>query len=595
MIFGNLSNVLENEQTIYEAVQQNISDSKYKKPSYVAEILDKISHYGMSYSKDVYKNMHAVPANKDLIPKEYANIANLYSSNTNDMFRIKSETEKTYAEKTVNQKRLVLRKIAQQPEIEDILDIMCNESIVYDPEDSYICKPFIDTAIIQMLNEENAEKIRNCMQTNFTQLYLLLEWKLKAWDLYKRYLIDGCLAFEIIYDNIETPRSIVGIVELDPATLTKKYEDGILYWYQYKDVKNQERKFVDAQIIYVCYEDSGVIERTSYVERLMRAFNIYRIIEQAQIIWTVTQSSFKTMFTIPVAGMNKAKGTQTLMAAMNRYKEDISFNAETGELNVNGRMNLPFNKEYWMPENESGSPHIETLADGGPMLNDSDQLRYFLSKLYKSSKIPENRFDKEAQTTWFGNDATQQLRDEINFSRFVTRVRNNFANILLKPLRISVALALPEIKNDKRLLDAISLQFNSYNYFEEMAGIEVDSKRIEFISNMAQSLVSTDAEGNEVPFFSLKFLIMKYLKMSDADLELNEKYKFEEKLKADKDGGEEDEEGGDEEGGGDSADDLLGGGGDDGGSDSDSGDDSGSEDDGGGDFDSEMLGDVKPE
>ena len=31
MIFGNLSNVLENEQTIYEAVQQNISDSKYKK------------------------------------------------------------------------------------------------------------------------------------------------------------------------------------------------------------------------------------------------------------------------------------------------------------------------------------------------------------------------------------------------------------------------------------------------------------------------------------------------------------------------------------------------------------------------------------
>ena len=81
--------------------------------------------------------------------------------------------------------------------------------------------------LIKMLNEENAEKIRNCMQTNFTQLYLLLEWKLKAWDLYKRYLIDGCLAFEIIYDNIETPRSIVGIVELDPATLTKKYEDVI--------------------------------------------------------------------------------------------------------------------------------------------------------------------------------------------------------------------------------------------------------------------------------------------------------------------------------------------------------------------------------
>lgn len=41
---------------------------------------------------------------------------------------------------------------------------------------------------------------------------------------------------------------------------------------------------------------------------------------------------------------------QTLNSAMARYKEDIDFNTETGELKVNGRTNLPFNKEYWMPE-----------------------------------------------------------------------------------------------------------------------------------------------------------------------------------------------------------------------------------------------------
>lgn len=590
MVFGNLNKVLEGEQSIFESIMENNSNQDYKKPSYVSELLDKISHYGMSYSKDIYKNMHAIPANKDLIPQEFTNINNLYGSGTNDMFRIKGEDEKTYAEKTINQKRLVLRKMAQQPEIEDILDVMCNESIVYDSEYTYICQPYVDTAIIQMLNEENADKFRNCMQVNFTKLYMLLEWKLKAWDIYKRYLIDGCLAYEIVYDNINNPRAIVGIVELDPATLTRKYENGILYWYQYKDVQNKERKFVDAQIIYIKYEDSGVIERTSYLERLIRPFNIYRIIEQAQIIWTVTQSSFKTMFTIPVNGMNKAKGTQTLMSAMNRYKEDISFNTETGELQVNGRMNLPFNKEYWLPENESGSPTIETLSDPGPSLNDSEQLRYFLSKLYKMSKIPENRFDKEAQTTWFGNDATQQLRDEINFSRFVERTRNVFAEILLKPLRISIALALPELQNDKRLLEAVALKFNSYNQFEEMAGIEVDSKRIEFISNMSQSLVTTDSEGNETPFFSMKFLIMKYLKMSDADLELNEKYKFEEKIASGD--GEEDEEGGDDEemsdgdlgldGGGDSEDS------------GDSGD--GSESDESGGLDDEILDDdVSPE
>jgi hypothetical protein len=125
-----------------------------------------------------------------------------------------------------------------------------------------------------------------------------------------------------------------------------------------------------------------------------------------------------------------------------------------------------------------------------------------------------------------------------------------------------------------------------------MAGIEVDSKRIEFISNMAQSLVTMDAEGNETPFFSMKFLIMKYLKMSDADLELNEKYKFEEQI-ASGSAEEEGEEMGDEEMAG--ADDLLGGGGEEGGEDA-GGDMGGAESDESGGLDSEILNsDVSPE
>ena len=580
MKFGRLDEVFQGEQSIFEALTP---DKEIKAPSKVSEILHKLSHYGMAYSKDVYMNMHAIPANTDLIPGELNNIVNIYGNAFKDGYHVKGEEDKPYAEKTMDQKRAVLRKMAQQPEIEDILDIMSNECIVYDSENTYICQPYIDTAVVQMLNEENAEKLRNSMDVNFTKLYMLLNWKTKAWDIFKRYLIDGTLAYEITYDNIEDPHFITGIVELNPATLTKAYEDGEIVWYQFKGIQNRERRLLDAQVIYIKYEDSGVVERTSYVERLIRPFNIYRIIEQAQIIWTVTQSSFKTMFTIPVGGMNKAKGTQTLMMAMNRYKEDISFNGETGELQVNGKMNLPFNKEYFMPENEHGTPQIETLTDQGPMLNDSEQLRWFLSKLYKMSKIPENRFDKEAQTTWFGSDATQQLRDEINFSRFTERIRNAFAELILKPLRISIALSIPDIKNDKRLLDAVSLRFNSYNQFEEMAGIEVDTKRIEFISNMSQSLVETDAEGNEVPFFSMKFLIMKYLKMSDADLELNEKYKFEAKIEAGDAENDEEEEGGDEEMGE----------GDEGGS-GDSGD-GGSESDDAGDLDAELLGDVSPE
>lgn len=550
MKFGNLNEVFDGEKSIFEVAQDNAPE--FRAPSTISKFLSKISNYGMSVTDDIYRNMHAIPANKDLIPKELDVINNIYG-NIQSNFRSKSEEDKPYSEKQFNQKREVLRKMAQQPEIEDIIDIMSNECIVYDSEMAYICQPYIDTAVSQMLGEKNIEQLNNAIDTHFYKLYLLLDWKRMAWNDFKRYLVDGVLAYEIVYDDIENPRTILGIVELDPVTLTKAYENGQIVWYQFKGVHNMERKLIDSQIIYIKYEDESVVDRTSYIERLIRPFNIYRIIEQAQVIWTVTQSSFKTMFTIPVGGMNKAKGAQTLNMAMNRYKEDISFNAETGELQVNGRKNLPFNKEYWLPENEAGKPEIETLVDQGPTLNDSDQLKYHLAKLYKMSKIPENRFDKESQSTWFGNDPTQQLRDEINFSRFVERLRNTFAEILLKPLRIQVALSIPDIKNDKRILDAISLRFNSYNQFEEMMSIEIDNKRIEFIQNMA-GLVTTDAEGNETPFFCIPFLIKKYLKMSDADMELNEKMKFKEKISSGAAENDETEVTGEEGGAGD---DLL--------------------------------------
>ena len=577
MRLGNLESVFDGEQNIYEAVQSNVLNNLYvpqRKQSRVSKIFKTLSNFGMNYDDKVLKNMIAVPASKDLRPQDDFDTQSIYSGML-DNFRVKGEEDRPFKEKTLEQKREVLRQLAAQPELEDILDVMANECIVYDDDESYICKPFIDNGLIQMLNEKNLEEIKNSIDSSFYKIYYMLSWKNLAWDEFKRWLIEGVLAYEIVYDNLENPKLITNIIEIDPATLTKVIKDNIIYWVQFKDVQGQERVLYDSQIIYIKYEDTGVTSRQSYLERLIRPFNLYRIIEQAQVIWTVTQSSFKTKFTIPVQGMGKALAKQTLSQAMNRYREDISFNVETGSLQVNGKVNLPFNKEYWMPQNDNGTPEIETIVDQGPTLNDSDQIKWFKNQLYEMSKIPASRFDKEAQQTWFGTDAASQLREEIDFGRFVIRLRNTFAQLMLKPLKIQLALSIPDIKNDKRILDSISLKFNSYNQFEEMMNIEIMSKRVEFIGTMKDSLVIQEGE-DEVPYFDPEFLIIKYLHMSQADLELNEKYKKKRKLaKGDKDK-EGDEEGGEDKGGGDE-------------------DTESSETESSDDIDSEMLGDVEPE
>jgi hypothetical protein len=233
-------------------------------------------------------------------------------------------------------------------------------------------------------------------------------------------------------------------------------------------------------------------------------------------------------FTIPVKGMNKATGSQTLNAAMNRYKEDIKFMSDTGELTINGQAQMPFNKEYWLPESDAGTPEIEPIGGDGPELMDSDYLKFFKNQLYKVSKIPLNRFDQEGGEAWFGTDATSYARTEIDFARYVQRMRNTFAQIMIKPLQLQLCLDIPELQDNQAFLTCIQLHYKSYNLFEELMEIELMTKRVEHIQNMKDSMIDMDKEGNEIKYFSSKFLVQKYLKLSDADIKLNEKYKQEE-------------------------------------------------------------------
>ena len=502
--------------------------TKEKKKRTIARFFSDMSRFGMTYDDDVIANMRAIPADKNLLPKPFQlQNQDLFTMAANN-WKVKANQDKNLFEKDLAQKREALRKLAIQPELEDILDTMANECIVYDSDFTYFAEPFIETQELKDIKPAMRKKINQAMEKHFRRLYKMLNWKYRAWDDFKRFLVEGTLAWEIVWDSLENPKEIIGMVPVDPATLTRKFENNKWYWVQFKGMNGKERTLMDAQLVLIEYQETNCITRQSYLERLIRPFNIYRIVEQAQLIWTITNASFKLQFTIPTKGMNQALMAQTVNSAMNRYKEDIKFEIETGELTINGKTNMPFNKEYWMPESDSGSPQIETIGGDGPDLNDNDQLKYFKNQLYKISKIPLNRFDQESGETWFGADATSVARTEIDFGRFVQRLRNIFSQIMIKPLQLQLAKDFPELQENRQILEGLSMQYHSYNLFEEMMDLELMQKRIDFITSVKESMVDMDTEGNEIKFFSSKFLVQKYLKLSTQDLDLNDKLKQEE-------------------------------------------------------------------
>ena len=503
-------------------------EGKKKKKKLIAKVFSNLSRWGMDYDEDIIKNLRAIPADKNLLPKPFQLENQDLFTQLSSGWKVKSNADKSFFEKDFPIKRTALRNLAVQPELEDILDTMTNECIVYDPNYVYVAEPYIEQTDLDDFTKEVQDKITNYMGKNYRKLYRMLKWRTNAWDDFKRFLVEGILSWEIVFDSLEKPTKIIGMVPIDPATLTKKYDNGKLYWVQYKGIQGKERQLLDSQIVYISYQETNIINRLSYLERLVRPFNIYRIIEQAQIIWTVTNAQYKMKFTIPTKNMNRVLAQQTLMTAMNRYKEDIKFVADTGELTINGQVNMPFNKEYWMPDNENGTPEIETIGGDGPELNDNDQLKFFKNMLYKVSKIPLSRFDQESGETWFGADASSTARTEIDFGRFVTRLRNTFAQVILKPLQVQMCLDMPELLDNKEFLDCIQLHYKSYNLFEELMEMDLMQKRVEFIQTMKDGMVDMDKEGNEIKFWSSEFLVKKYLHMSDADIALNDKLKQEE-------------------------------------------------------------------
>lgn len=77
----------------------------------------------------------------------------------------------------------------------------------------------------------------------------------------------------------------------------------------------------------------------------------------------------------------------------------------------------------------------------------------------------------------------------------------------------------------------LGLEYNKDSVFEENKEIELLQKKSDFISSIMGSIVTTDAEGNDTPYFDMDFMVREYLGLSDEKLQLNQRYKDEKALK----------------------------------------------------------------
>jgi hypothetical protein len=401
--------------------------------------------------------------------------------------------------------------------------------IVYD-EESRFCYPrdLTGKLLYRGNNKEERlnyqEKIVKKHSDNFEKIYTTWGFNegISAWQYAFQFLIEGHLSFEIIYDNLEKPTEIIGFKELDPATIAPQLQKDakgklFLQWVQYDQVSGSTRTLNDSQVIYISFSNHFRTKRVSFVERLIRSFNLLRIIEHSKVIWHVMHAPIRLTTTVPIGSKSLQKAQEDVREFMNLLKEDIYFNGETGELRVDGKPNIMFYKNYVLPVNDQQQQvKIDTLQYPGPNLSGSELLSYFYKKLKMDSKIPYSRWEGQSGMGAFTLNSEGITREEIRYQKFINRLRTAFSELMVKPWYLQMCLDFPELLEDYKFNNAISISYHNDNVFEEMKQNELESKRI--ASFTAKKGIMKD---DGTPYFSTEYLIRKELRLTADEIDSN--------------------------------------------------------------------------
>lgn len=474
-----------------------------------SRILRTLSNHGMNYDDMIIRNQVGIGINEDPYAAKGNSMYDFFSQRA--VASVLNRKSIPYLDKAYGDKRRILREYSIKDEIRDFVSSLADESIIYN-DDKDFCSP-------KALSSDYSQEIRDKYQEYFEKIYNKYGFSdnITAWNMMKDFLIDGYMALEIIYDDKK--KNVIGFNRLRPDTLVPAYEPNVGHlWIQFPEDPQLRRIFLDSQIVYISYSTQNDYSETSYVEGLIKPYNQLKILEQTRIMFNIINATVYQKFTIPIKGLSRQRAEEQIGQLIHDYSEEVEWDDTLGTLSINGAKHLPYNKQIWFPEGDAGVPAMELVSPEGHNLNENDMLTWFYNALKRASKIPFQRFDKDNGGGNLFTDAAEMTRDEIKFYNFINRLRANFKELIVKPIKLQMLIEFPELKDDERFLNQIDITFNSNQVFEEWKKLGNMEKKAEILGTMLGIM------NGEKPYFHIDYLMDNVFKLTPEEKAENQKY-----------------------------------------------------------------------
>jgi len=398
------------------------------------------------------------------------------------------------------------REISMHPDIEMAVDDIVNEAIVMDPKKEIVSLNLDDL--------EQPENIKKMILEEFDNTLELLEFNQHAYEIFRKWYVDGRLYYHAIIDE-KAPRE--GIKELryvDPRKIRKiktqkrvkanKNTNVIINktaeeFYIYNDkgfakAPTQGSTYNDPASQGIRIAVDSVVNTSSglvnvggdmvigYLQKAIKPLNQLKSMEDSLVIYRISRAPERRIFYIDVGNLPKMKAEQYLRDIMTRFKNRVVYDAQTGEIR-DDRKHMTMLEDFWLPRREGGKGTEITTLPGGQNLGQMDDVVYFQRKLYKSLNVPITRLDPE-QNYIFGR-ATEVSRDEVKFAKFITRLRGKFSELFNKILEKQLILKGVITSEDwQEFRTNFKYEYSEDNHFAELRNTEILRDRISMLRDI---------------------------------------------------------------------------------------------------------------
>lgn len=394
-----------------------------------------------------------------------------------------------------------------------------------------------DEAVVKLDLEkvELSKSVKNLIEEEFDNVLNLLDFNSKAHDIFKRWYIDGRVYYHKIVNTANPKQGIQELRYIDPRKIKKvrkvekkkdqatgvEFITGVEEFFIYNEkgliatVPNTANASQGLKIApdSITYCTSGLLDLDrnmvlSHLNKAIKTVNQLRMVEDSLVIYRMTRAPERRIFYIDVGNLPKAKAEQYVKSIMNQYRNKVTYDASTGEIR-DEKKTMSMLEDFWMPRREGGKGTEITTLDGGQNLGEINDINYFQNKLYQALNVPLSRMKPETGMN-FGRQA-EITRDELKFSKFISRLRKKFTELFDDLLKTQLVLkGIMKAEEWDKIKEDVYYEFTQDAYIAEAKESEIMRNRLDLL-NSINNYVGT--------YFSREYVYDKILHMTDEEVE----------------------------------------------------------------------------